>query len=83
MAFYYLNKLEKTISKEELEKTGKDDSFELAGRIMSLRIMGKLAFGHLKDETGRILVVFAKDFLHIEIYLVVTLLDQDMVLVFL
>jgi lysyl-tRNA synthetase class 2 len=53
----------KDMSKEELEKTGKDDSFELAGRIMSLRIMGKLAFGHLKDETGRIQVVFAKDFL--------------------
>lgn len=50
--------------KEDLEKTGKTERFSIAGRIMLLRIMGKLAFANIKDETGTIQVVFAKDFLN-------------------
>ncbi len=50
-------------SKEELEQTGKEDQFAIAGRIMLLRVMGKLAFARIKDETGSIQVVFTKDFL--------------------
>ncbi len=53
----------KICSKEELEKTGKEKNFSIAGRIMLLRIMGKLAFAQIKDETGIIQVVFAKDFM--------------------
>ncbi|MGI6393911.1 MAG: lysine--tRNA ligase [bacterium] len=48
---------------EELSKTGKETLFSVAGRVMLLRIMGKLAFANIKDETGTIQVVFAKDFL--------------------
>ena len=50
-------------SKEELEQTGKEDHFSIAGRVMLLRVMGKLAFARIKDETGSIQVVFAKNFL--------------------
>ncbi|HSW60306.1 MAG TPA: amino acid--tRNA ligase-related protein, partial [bacterium] len=50
-------------AKEELEKTGKDLRFSIAGRVMLLRVMGKLAFANIKDETGTLQVVFAKDFL--------------------
>ncbi len=47
--------------KEKLEQTGKEERHQIAGRLMGLRVMGKLAFGHIKDETGRIQVVFTKD----------------------
>lgn len=47
--------------KEELEKTGKPDKHSIAGRVMSMRVMGKLAFGHIKDQSGRLQVVFSKD----------------------
>lgn len=53
----------KSSVKEELEKTGKEKRFSIAGRIMFLRVMGKLAFANIKDETAGIQVVFAKDFL--------------------
>jgi len=49
--------------KEELEKPGKPDHFMLAGRMMSLRIMGKLGFGHIKDHTEKLQIVFTKDYL--------------------
>lgn len=50
-------------TKEQLEETGKEENFSIAGRIMLLRVMGKLAFARIKDETGSIQVVFAKNFL--------------------
>jgi len=53
----------KKSSKEDLEKTGKEERFSIAGRIMLLRVMGKLAFANIKDETGTLQVVFAKDFM--------------------
>jgi lysyl-tRNA synthetase, class II len=49
--------------KEELEKTGKEERFSIAGRVMLLRVMGKLAFANIKDETGNLQIVFAKDFM--------------------
>jgi len=51
------------LSVDDLERPGKQQRFALAGRLMSLRIMGKLAFGHLKDETGRLQAVFSKEHL--------------------
>lgn len=36
-------------------------SFRIAGRIVSTRVMGKAAFTHLQDETGRIQLYFKKD----------------------
>ncbi len=50
-------------TQEHLEKTGKEENFSIAGRVMLLRIMGKLAFANLKDETGSMQIVFAKDFM--------------------
>lgn len=37
------------------------DKVSIAGRLMSLRNMGKLAFAHIQDETGRIQILFKKD----------------------
>ncbi len=52
-----------SLTREELERPDKAQRYALAGRLMSLRIMGKLAFGHLKDETGRLQAVFSKEYL--------------------
>ena len=37
------------------------ETVKIAGRLMLFRDMGKLAFGHLQDETGRIQVMLRKD----------------------
>jgi len=47
----------------------------LAGRLVLLRSMGKTAFGHLEDASGRIQVYFKIDALGAEPYEVVKLLD--------
>ncbi len=52
-----------SMTREELERPGKPQRYALAGRLMGLRIMGKLAFGHLRDETGRLQAVFSKEYL--------------------
>ena len=42
----------------------KDDQREkvkIAGRLMSIRLHGKAAFGHLKDQTGRIQLYIKQD----------------------
>ncbi len=49
--------------KDKLEETGKEECFSIAGRLMSLRVMGKLAFAHLQDETASIQVMFTKNFM--------------------
>jgi lysyl-tRNA synthetase class 2 len=41
---------------------------EVAGRIMSLRVMGKSTFGHIADGTGRIQVYLRQDVLGEEAY---------------
>ncbi len=46
---------------EELEKS--EERFNVAGRIMSQRIMGKASFCHIQDERGRIQLYFKKDIL--------------------
>jgi lysyl-tRNA synthetase class 2 len=45
--------------KLKTEKSSKNKEI-VAGRIMSLRVMGGIAFAHLQDETGRIQAVFQK-----------------------
>ncbi len=42
----------------ELEKAG---VFTLAGRMMSLRIHGRIAFAHLRDYTGRLQILVERD----------------------
>src|SRR3989344_975462 len=40
---------------EKLKKEGKTkDKVSLAGRIMTLRVMGKAGFSHIQDQTGKI-----------------------------
>ena len=48
---------------EDLTAGGESLSFSAAGRLMSLRLMGKAAFCHIQDQTGRIQVYLKQDFL--------------------
>ena len=43
-------------------------SVQVAGRIMSKRDMGKITFGDLQDETGRVQVLFKQDTLDAQSY---------------
>ena len=56
------------------EKT--EDSVRVAGRIMSLRKMGKAAFMHIQDSTGKIQLYMRKDDLGAEHYRLVKKLDM-------
>jgi lysyl-tRNA synthetase class 2 len=58
---------------DELEK--EEDEVSVAGRIMSLRLMGKSCFAHIQDATGRIQIYFKKDVVGDEIFEIVKLLD--------
>jgi lysyl-tRNA synthetase class 2 len=40
---------------------GKTDLVRIAGRLVLFRAMGKNAFGHIQDETGRIQIMFNRD----------------------
>ncbi|MBI2148068.1 hypothetical protein HYU23_00150 [Candidatus Woesearchaeota archaeon] len=51
--------LEKYKNLEKEEKT--KDSASLAGRIMSLREMGKASFGHIQDVSGKIQFYIRED----------------------
>lgn len=41
---------------------------QLTGRLVALRIMGKLSFGHLQDGTGRLQIMVRRDLLGAERY---------------
>lgn len=45
---------------EEAEK-GQTDEVRVAGRLVLFRSMGKNAFGHIQDESGRIQIMFNRD----------------------
>lgn len=51
--------------RSEYRKLGSEvrtkDYVTLAGRLIALRRMGKMTFGHVQDETGRIQVLLRKD----------------------
>jgi lysyl-tRNA synthetase class 2 len=40
-----------------------NDEVTVVGRVRSLRVMGKIAFAHIEDESGKIQVFFEKDVL--------------------
>src|SRR3989344_1648997 len=47
---------------EKLKKEGKTkDKVSLAGRIMTLRVMGKAGFSHIQDQTGKIQIYVRED----------------------
>lgn len=56
----------------ELEEKG---TVRVAGRIMSLREMGKAAFAHLQDATGRIQIYVKQDVVGADRYTILKLLD--------
>lgn len=47
----------------------------VAGRLHSLRLMGKAAFGHIEDSSGRIQVYLRRDLLGDEAYALLKLID--------
>ena len=46
----------------------RDQTFEVAGRILAMREMGKVSFVHLQDKTGRVQVYVRKDELGEDLY---------------
>lgn len=42
-------------------KDGQSQKVKIAGRLMSVRLHGKAAFGHLKDQTGQIQIYLKQD----------------------
>jgi lysyl-tRNA synthetase class 2 len=62
------------VTDEEIQNQ-KENKISVAGRIMSIRRMGKASFCHLKDETGRIQVYIKKDDVGDKLYSLFKLLD--------
>ncbi len=58
----------KEVGHSEDAAAGKTDFACLAGRLVLFRAMGKNAFGHIQDETGRFQVMFNKDLTEFEGY---------------
>lgn len=76
----YAYKFQRThLSREVVERFPfeEDDSSEvaLAGRLMSIRRMGKACFGHIMDRSGRIQIYLKQDEVGIDVYSIFKLLD--------
>ena len=75
-------RFERSHTSQEAAESFKDGMGEngptvtIAGRIVSWRPKGKVVFGHLEDQSGRIQVYFRQDELE-ELYEMVKLLDLD------
>ena len=67
--------LEKFGSLEEDALEKQEDVFAVAGRIVSLRSFGKVAFFHLMDQSGRIQCYASREHLDEETYKIVKKLD--------
>ena len=65
-----LDKYEKLVKEEKTI-----DKVSIAGRIMTLRNMGKAAFGHVQDETGKIQFYIREDEVGQDVYLLFNKLD--------
>lgn len=57
-----------TIGSSDDAAAGKTPSVIAAGRLVLFRTMGKNAFGHIQDDTGRIQIMFNKDVSQVEGY---------------
>jgi lysyl-tRNA synthetase class 2 len=57
---------EKELGHSEQAAEGKTASVKVAGRLVLFRAMGKNAFAHLQDETGRIQLMFNRDLTQVE-----------------
>ena len=58
----------KEMGHSEEAAEGKTDTATVAGRLVLFRAMGKNAFAHLQDETGRIQIMFNRDLTQVEGY---------------
>ncbi|MGC1878631.1 MAG: lysine--tRNA ligase [Rhabdochlamydiaceae bacterium] len=58
----------KEVGHSEDAAEGKTEQVVVAGRLVLFRAMGKNAFAHLQDETGRIQIMFNRDLTHVEGY---------------
>jgi lysyl-tRNA synthetase class 2 len=52
---------ESPVGHSEEAGNGSTPSFKIAGRLVLFRAMGKNAFGHIQDDTGKIQVMFNKE----------------------
>ena len=64
----YPNRCEKTISCLDAKNSAEGAEVATAGRVIQLRLMGKAAFAHLRDFSGRVQLYIAKDQLGDEPY---------------
>lgn len=56
----------KELGHSEEAAEGKTESVSVAGRLVLFRAMGKNAFAHLQDETGRIQIMINRDLTQVE-----------------
>jgi lysyl-tRNA synthetase class 2 len=56
----------KELGHSEEAAEGRTESTSVAGRLVLFRAMGKNAFAHLQDETGRIQIMFNRDLTHVK-----------------
>ena len=56
----------KELGHSEEAAEGKTELVSVAGRLVLFRAMGKNAFAHLQDETGRIQIMFNRDLTQVE-----------------
>lgn len=52
---------EKEVGHHDDAASGQTQSFTVSGRLVLFRAMGKNAFAHIQDETGRVQVMFNRD----------------------
>lgn len=64
----YPNRCDKQISCQEAKSAEEGSEAVTAGRLVQLRLMGKAAFAHLRDFSGRVQLYIAKDQLGEEPY---------------
>ncbi len=65
----YPGKFDKTHKSTEVESLNDDVSdVRLAGRLMSLRVMGKFSFASIQDQYGKVQIAFKQDELGVDEY---------------
>lgn len=57
---------DQTVGHSEEAAEGRTDAVCVAGRLVLFRSMGKNAFGHIQDATGRIQIMFNRDLTKVE-----------------
>jgi lysyl-tRNA synthetase class 2 len=58
----------KELGHSEDAAAGSTEKVQVSGRLILFRSMGKNAFGHIQDHTGRIQIMFNRELTHVEGY---------------